>query len=194
MAECQSKRYPPLYPRCHILAAKAQSSLKKLLLSSQLVSEETTLPGGWQAPPGKDARQGSSLWGRGAGASRAPGRRGPCLGPGGPRALRQLHPAPERVEGPARARAALTSLPATRQPNMAAAGEPPQTPRYSRASMNAVPGKSTRPRSPRHRRVTSAAPPIRTTTPAVQRAAAHRRCGWFGVEHHGRCSSSPSPL
>lgn len=127
MAECQSKRYPPLYPRCHILAAKAQSSLKKLLLSSQLVSEETTLTGGWQAPPGKDAGEGSCLWGRGAGASRAPGRRGPCLRPGGPRALRQLHPAPERVEGPARARAALTSLPATRQPNMAAAGEPLQT-------------------------------------------------------------------
>lgn len=105
------------------------------------------------------------------------GQAGPLPGAGGPRALRQLHPAPERVEGPARARAALTSLPATRQPNMAAASEPPQTPRYSRASMSAVPGKSTRPRSPRHRRVTSAAPPTRTTTPAVQRAAARRRCG-----------------
>lgn len=80
MAECQSKRYPPLYPRCHILAAKAQSSLKKLLLSSQLVSEETTLTGGWQAPPVKDAGQGSCLWGRGAGAClpAARGGQGPC--------------------------------------------------------------------------------------------------------------------
>lgn len=53
MAECQSKRYPPLYPRCHILAAKAQSSLKKLLLSSQLVSEETTSPGDGKRLPAR---------------------------------------------------------------------------------------------------------------------------------------------
>lgn len=113
MAECQSKRYPPLYPRCHILAAKAQSSLKKLLLSSQLVSEETPLTGdGRRLPAGPLAE---------AAACGDAGPAQPGMGGPGPR---QLHPAPERVEGPARARAALTSLPATRQPNMAAAGNP----------------------------------------------------------------------
>lgn len=103
MAECQSKRYPPLYPRCHILAAKAQSSLKKLLLSSQLVSEKTTLTGGWQAPPGKDALQGSCLWGRGAGASRAPGRRGPLPGArerGGEGPWASSTPAPSGLRAP----------------------------------------------------------------------------------------------